>query len=776
MLNLDSALGQMQSLGLLLDHIEPDGRVHRCKVEGERERRGWYLCHTWRASNGNEYVVGSFGVWHGNDAGVRKIELGQIYTVTPEEREALKQRLAADRKRAKAQRELEAERASNRAAHVWAQALTEPPPGGLADYLTRKGVQAYGLRYSPSGALIIPLQDGGGVTWGLQFILPSSHERRKKTGRDKEYWPAGMAKQGRWHQIGSVAAAGITLIAEGYATAATLHEATGLPVAVAFDAGNLLTVAQAIRKAYRSARILLCADDDYLTDGNPGCSAAAAAALAIKGEWLKPEFPVDRAGRKLTDFNDLQHAPEGGLHLVRSQVDAKLLAVGWRGTSARDSRPQGGGEYDSLMKPLLSVDEACGRFSLIYGAGGTLFDHEEHALIPKADVLDICVDHAWKDWKPRPDRRVVRLRNVGFDPGERDPEIICNLWGGWPTVPKAGGCELLLQLLRYLCSVEHNGQEVYGWALKWIAYPIQNPGAKMKTAMIFHGPQGTGKNLFFEAVAAIYGIYGRVVDQAAIEDKFNDWASRKLFLIADEVVARQELFHTKNKLKALITGDWIRINPKNVAAHEERNHVNLVFMSNERQPLVLEPWDRRYTVVWTPDKLDPDFYRAVGAEIEAGGVAALHDYLLRLPMGDFGPHAKPIYTQAKQDLIDVSLDSVERFLRDWQASELPLPFCPCAGMDLYAGYLKWGRINGVQRPRESSQLLAHVGKLPGWANGLRRIYENTNYIGATTPKRILMPPMPLLEAVGTDIGQEKTEAQWLTDCFFGFRRALEDYR
>ena len=92
----------------------------------------------------------------------------------------------------------------------------------------------------------------------------------------------------------------------------------------------------------------------------------------------------------------------------------------------------------------------------------------------------------------------------------------------------------------------------------------------MRTALIFHGPQGTGKNLFFEAIMAIYGEYGRIVGQAEIEDKFNDWASRKLFLIADEVVARQELYHVKNKLKSFVTGEWIRINPKNVAAHDER--------------------------------------------------------------------------------------------------------------------------------------------------------------------------------------------------------------
>ena len=63
---------------------------------------------------------------------------------------------------------------------------------------------------------------------------------------------------------------------------------------------------------------------------------------------------------------------------------------------------------------------------------------------------------------------------------------------------------------------------------------------------------------------AIYGQYGSVIDQVAIEDRFNDWASRRQFLIVDEVVAWSDLYHVKNKLKVFITGKLIRINPKNM--------------------------------------------------------------------------------------------------------------------------------------------------------------------------------------------------------------------
>ena len=219
-----------------------------------------------------------------------------------------------------------------------------------------------------------------------------------------------------------------------------------------------------------------------------------------------------------------------------------------------------------------------------------------------------------------------------------------------------------------MCGNEESdtAQVLFEWLIKWLAYPIQHPGAKMKTAVVVHGPQGTGKNLIFEVVMEIYGCYGRIIGQDAIEDKFNDWASKKLFLIADEVVARSDLYHVKNKLKSFITGDWIRINPKNLMAYEERNHVNLVFLSNERMPVVLEEDDRRHAVIWTPEKLTADFYKTVAVEKENGGVAAFHDYLLQVDLGDFNEHTPPPMTTAKQDLIDLSKDTISRFYEDWR--------------------------------------------------------------------------------------------------------------
>lgn len=760
--NYDDVISQLAAFGLEIKHLVI-GKMQRCTVSGSRERKGWYSLHELITDDGETLIVGSYGIWQGTDNNAQKIELKKR-ALSADQRDAIRQRMAEDKRQAAAIRKREINAASKRAEAVWRKAL----PTGESEYLKSKAIQPHGVRFNVTGSVIIPMQDNSGIIYGLQFILPAGHPRKKKTGRNKEFWPAGMQMRGHYFIIGG-SPSNILLIAEGYATAASLFEATGLPVAVAFNANNLLPVAENLKKRYPRTKILVCADDDYLTDGNPGVTSASAAALAVGGVWVKPEFSQDRAGVKITDFNDL-HLREG-LHVVQQQIEQAITSYGWAvDTLARVLLPAGG--RGDALKSLLTVEEAVERYSLIYGAGGTMYDHQEYSLIPKSDVLDICPDHAWREWKLHQARKVVRLSEVGFDPTEKDESIRCNLWGGWPTVPKSGQCEILLELLRYLCSGEEKpgSSAIYEWVLKWLAYPIQHPGAKMATALIFHGPQGVGKNLFFEAYATIFGKYGSVVGQAELDDKFNDWASAKLFIIADEVMARQELFHQKNKIKALITGKTIRINPKNVAAHVENNHVNIAFISNEKQPLVLEKDDRRLIVVWVPTKLPENYYADIAEEIASGGIAALHDYLLNLDLGDFNEHSKPPMTQSKQDLIDINLDSIERFMLDWSNGDLGLPVIPCHGDDLYRAYQNWSKRNGISKPRELAQVIGHIVKMPGWGRSRPRIWNNTHYTGDQRQVSMIIPPENL-------IGERYAKGdlpplQWLTNCYFDFKDAL----
>jgi putative DNA primase/helicase len=805
--NYADAMAQITSAGIMIDKpLNLDARIQRWKVDGEdRERRGWTRLKEWRSSVGVTYIVGVYGIWHGNDDGMVKIDLPTKSTpdrppLTAEDIAAIRAAQKESQRKIAEERKREAKQASRWAAAAWSGCVAAPADH---EYLVRKQIQPHGLRVMvdtegmlltgldesnfyrlkmATGALVVPMHDEQGVVCGIQFIYPKGHERAKKLQRDKEFWPSGMAMGGTFGMIGPIKRGGIMLIGEGFATMASLYEATGQTVVYAFSANNLVKAGKLIRKSCPGAHLLFCADDDYLTDGNPGVIAASNATAEIeRSAWIKPDFAGEdgadlRNGKKLTDFNDLRILT--GLTLpLANQINAKLVELKWKDGDVppRVDDETGGQGNRNPLKSMLAIDEAIKRFSLVYGGKGTLFDHDEHMLVPKADVLDILPEHGWRDMRAH--KRVARLDEVGFDPAGTDERITCNLWGGWPTVPKSGHCDLLLELLQYLCSGEEKSHDVYQWALKWLAYPIQHPGAKMRTALIFHGPQGTGKNLFFESIMALYGEYGRIVDQSAIEDKFNDWASRKLLLIADEVVARNELYHVKNKLKTFVTGEWIRINPKNVAAHDERNHVNLIFLSNENQPLALERDDRRYLVIHTPSKLDAEFYQDARREIDAGGIAALHHYLLNLDLEDFDEHTKPPMTRAKEDLIDVGMDSVSSFLHEWQQGEIEdIPFCPCLGTHLYGKYRKYCELRGERSPRSAKQFIGVIKLKEGWKAGEPiSSFKSLSSTDRISRKMIIPPDKLLVDACkwqkNYTKADETPQVRWITDCFFSFADA-----
>jgi putative DNA primase/helicase len=800
MTNYGDVLAQLQSAGLLVTSLEVTGRMVRCKVEGDREKRGWYVLHDFQTQKGEALIVGSFGIWRGSDSGTQKIQLAK-FEISPDQLAAIRKRQAEDRKAAEALRKVDADKAAAQARKVWEKCSEDGLDG--VDYLKRKGVGAHGLRVSPQGALLIPMCDGEGRLHGLQIIRsPKAAQVARRPS--KEYWPAGLAVKGHYHLIGgSPQARGIVLVTEGYATGASLFEATGYPVAVAFSANNLQPVAEGLRKRFKAARILICADDDRLqkcgacgspvdvqshptecsrchqphTRMNAGVSSASTAALAVKGAWVAPVFANEdmrfevfaTGGGKLTDFNDLQ-AVEGAA-VVRAQIESKLSQLKWDTAPQRPARSgsgAGGKGGDAQLTPISSVEELLERFALVYGQGGQVFDLREHTLIALSDMRDLCLQREiHRAWMEHPDRVIVRPAEVGFDPSGNEG-LRCNLWSGWPTEPVKGGCSRLQDLLWHLCGKE---TELYYWVLRWLAYPIQNPGAKMHTALVLHGGQGTGKNLFFETVMAVYGRYGRIVDQAAVEDKFNDWMSAKLFLIADEVVARSELFHVKNKLKSYITGEWVRINPKGMAARDERNRANFVFLSNEVRPVALEEDDRRHCVIYTPDRLDPSFYEAAAAEIKNGGAAALHHFLLtEVDCAGFDVATKPPLTQAKRDLIEVGMDSTSRFYHALQAGDvLPdvaqQPLVPCLSQDLFDLYRAWCHRTG-QRPAPQPALIAQLGKKHGVAQSRERYQMDSH--NKQGPHGFVL--------IGAEQPTATHRPSWLGDCVRAMRARISDYK
>jgi len=297
-------------------------------------------------------------------------------------------------------------------------------------------------------------------------------------------------------------------------------------------------------------------------------------------------------------------------------------------------------------------------------------------------------------WQEHATRKTIEARNLVFDPTQlADPVTHVNIFGGWPLTPKARPDLVgpILALLASLCEAEDQVEECVEWILRWLAYPLQHPGAKMQTALLVFGEkQGTGKSLFFQDVLLpIYGEYGGVASQHQLDSTFTAWRSRKLFMLFEEVLSRDDRYSHNGTLKYMITGKSMSINQKNLPERDERNHMNSAFLSNEPQPIPIELEDRRFMVIEARRKQPKEFYDGVQAAIVAGGCEAFYHFLLNLPLEDFNEHTKPPMTLAKERVIEFGLNSWMSFHRAWKDGYLDAPYCSCLSEDLYIMYKRW---------------------------------------------------------------------------------------
>ena len=258
----------IEAAGLVApDTIHADGLLHRFSPTGKRsDAAGWYVLHD------DGLPAGVFGCWR---TGLAETWCSKAEsTLTQTERDTLRQRV----KDAKAQRDADTQQrqqgAAIHAAQRWAAAGQAPDEH---PYLVRKGIAAHGLRVE-GGLLLVPMRDTNGTVHSLQTIAPDGTKMFMSGGKVKGcYFGIGKPK-------------GALIVCEGFATGASIHECTGHAVAVAFNAGNLEAVAVALRSKYPALKIIIDADDDHQTPGNPGITKAKAAAQTTGATLAVPVF------------------------------------------------------------------------------------------------------------------------------------------------------------------------------------------------------------------------------------------------------------------------------------------------------------------------------------------------------------------------------------------------------------------------------------------------------------------------------------------------------
>lgn len=216
---------------------------------------------------------------------------------------AIRKHAEEARKAAEAERDADYRDAAKKAVAVWQQSAQV---GGDHPYLSAKRIGPHVARLSPApnGWLSIPVFDKAGNLQSLQAISPTG---------EKRFLPGGKMQGGRvW--LGEPTDSGPLVLCEGFATGASIREATGWPVCVTFTAGNLRPVACDVRKHYPLARLVIAGDDDRHTEGNPGRAKAQEAAKVVQGLVVFPTF----AGLDGNDFNDM--AQQVGRDAVRRLI------------------------------------------------------------------------------------------------------------------------------------------------------------------------------------------------------------------------------------------------------------------------------------------------------------------------------------------------------------------------------------------------------------------------------------------------------------------------
>lgn len=352
--NLQKVLLQMEHFGIelrdrdlgLMDDSIRKGRKTTCGKGG----KDWYKLYLWQPDVGGTYVVGSFGTYrHGGDWEKVSVDLEPL-SEAERARHAAKRRAQAEA--AALERSQEIANAAAEAIDIWRKGVRV----ATTPYLERKQVlgeafraldRQLSLRWPsrkrgeddvvvrlPAGTTLLPLVrpdlPRDQALRGLQFIKPDG----------MKIYLRAFDKPGCCIRLGEIDAGSTALlmVVEGYATGLTARMAVDHqhPVFVALDAGNLAEVVRVLRGLYPATRILILADDDYMTRDkrtgaliNPGRTAAARAAKATDGcDLVWPIFKASTRGPKDTDFNDL-HVLEG-LDVVRRQLVGVVEAMARR--------------------------------------------------------------------------------------------------------------------------------------------------------------------------------------------------------------------------------------------------------------------------------------------------------------------------------------------------------------------------------------------------------------------------------------------------------------
>jgi putative DNA primase/helicase len=349
------------------DPIEIDGKMHRFAsgTKGAKgyDKSGWYIAFP------DGIPSGRFGCWRLGIDHVWRADVGRRLTAAEEM--ANVRRVAE----AKAARDAALERQHEVAAQtvdaIWTSAQAASPDH---PYLKRKGIGVHGARVTGDGRLVVPLYDQDGTLSTLQYI---DHDGGKL------YHPGGQTG-GKFWMVGTLDEPGALFVAEGFATAATIHEVSGRPVVVAYSASNLVPVTGILREIHGASQdIVIVADNDASGVGQRYAEQACAkhGARMVMPPELGDANDYAQAGH---DLASLLMPPREDWLIPADDFAAQPAPIAWlvkhwvqAGALIMVHGPSGGGKtfvvLDWCLRMAAGMDDWCSNKvrpgSVVYLAG-----------------------------------------------------------------------------------------------------------------------------------------------------------------------------------------------------------------------------------------------------------------------------------------------------------------------------------------------------------------------------------------------------------------------
>lgn len=614
-----------------------------------------------------------------------------------------------------AEKAQEAADAAVRAKKRWEDAVGRPATIEHS-YLKRKGIQPHGLRAS-KWPVKITVNGVDEVEWLDNVLYLPMFDRKNNihslqgiTVEGDKLFMFGGVKKGHFYPIGKPkidpeTQQPIFVFAEGFATGASVHEATGHMVFCCFDLGNMVEVVKQVRAAKPDAILIIAADNDTKTDGNPGMTRATAAAI---------EYGARLAVPSPGDFNDmfLAEGPEAVAAAFEAvKVPIKLFEAPVMASAAvheaaldGDRRRLQQAENQQLQNLAagytvpadMSLDEmvkncvwlADGEAVAYVGGPCTMFlTFKEFCSLTARSKTEVKSDGTKSPrkgaianavlWKGSQERAHVMARTFHAGAGIlcADPEgrAAINTWRPTKRWEARANIQPFLDHVDYLF-----GEEEAGVFLDWAAHIEQRPGELPHYGWLHVAQQhGCGRNWLASVLARVFrGYVAPNLDLGALLDSnFNGELGGRVLAVVDEVRAGGgENSHAyENKLRNMVNPEFRQMNPKFGRQYKEHNACRWLVFSNHLNALPLNDEDRRWrAVVHKAPPRAPAVYEQLYALLaDAEFINAVAVFFATRDISKFKPGEKPPMTASKREVVasSKSMDqhSIDQLCKYWPA-------------------------------------------------------------------------------------------------------------